>query len=117
VHISYPAPATKGTHPNGGKFPSQPPTGIGIGGVTAAGIAATQQNPDKTMETNNFLKGLKPKDQMQITRQKTYQISRALSQPLRASAAAIVVAAAAAAVSLMATFHHRDWASPNPTAV
>ena len=52
---------------------------------------------------------------MQITQQNTYQISRALSQPLRASAAAIVVAAAA--VALMVIFHHQDWASPNPTAV
>ena len=59
------------------------------------------------------LKG-KTKDQMQITQQNTYQISRALSQPLRASAAAIVVAAAA--VALMVIFHHEDWASPNPTA-
>ena len=54
---------------------------------------------------------------MQITQQNTYQISRALSQPLRASAAAIVVAEAAAAVALMVIFHHQDWASPNPTAV
>jgi len=35
-------PTAKKTHPNGGKLPSQPPTGIGIGGVTA-GIAATQK--------------------------------------------------------------------------
>jgi len=35
-------PTAKKTHPKGGKLPSQPPTGIGIGGVTA-GIAATQK--------------------------------------------------------------------------
>jgi len=40
VYITH--PAAKNTHPKGGKLPSQPPTGIGIGGVTA-GIAATQK--------------------------------------------------------------------------
>jgi len=51
VHITY--PAAKGTHPNGGKFPSQPPTGIGIGGVTA-GIAATKENPDYKNENKHL---------------------------------------------------------------
>ena len=68
------------------------------------------------METNIFPKR-QNKDQIQITQQNTYQISHALSQPSRASAAAIVAAAAVAAVALMVIFHHQDWASPNPTAV
>jgi hypothetical protein len=54
---------------------------------------------------------------MEITHQNTDQISRALSQLLRASAAAIVVDVDAAAVAVMVIFHHQDWASPNPTAV
>jgi hypothetical protein len=46
-------PSWNVTHPKGGKFPSQPPTGNVIGGVTA-GIAAAQKNPNQKKEETSL---------------------------------------------------------------
>jgi hypothetical protein len=98
-------PSWNVTHPNGGKFPSQPPTGNDIGGVTAGIAAAQKKNPNQKKEETP----LQNQDQMQIALQATYQISLALSQAWRTSAAA------AAADAQMEIFHHQGPASPNPT--